>query len=742
MKKNYLLSFLLIIWGNFLLAQTITTNTGDMPTTINACGDAVIFKVNVNGPLPSGTVINAKLPSGVTFSSLVNNNVTAASTSNGVNFTLNNPLNAASDRVTIEYRVNISCTAAKTGNSVVYTSGALTHTANLATIVMPVLEVGVPANGSQSATVDVFGTAAYNFKVDHSSSAPVSEVKVFITHTTKVSITSSVGTLTYGTPSGTTQIDTLTLSGAQLAAFGDGDNYFEQGEQILGIINAKLLSCTTGETISLKAAYGCGTATSCDSGNPTNFGLAATVVGDPALTMTQVKKPWPGFLSSEYDTAEYVLKNNGTGTAYNVKVQFGFHTNSNVPQHRANLDFYDFTVNGNLMTETVDDRADFNFTSNPNGATDGLADVDGSGGFNDLPPGAQVTIRVKLSQNFTNMNEVCRTSYFNGAGTSGVDAIRWRLISATACGVDKSFDESNDNKGTNSPFTIGIIGQSSDITSSNGSVNFNSTTNNAFNAVYKFGNNNTSISTGLNVNATNAYYKLKVVLPAGVVPAATAATYSIPSTYTIALDNTLSNPATHTYYYDLKPIGTAEKNLAINGNVNIPLVVDPSCNSNGVFNVKFSVALYRDATNVYIPEMGCSTSPNFTLGCGNAPGLGIDSFDMKRQTFGYKKTAPTTLATESDVTGNELNNYLNGDKMVAAYQLTLNDPTIQSAQLTLEYDKYDWLQVGVANGGIKTITGSYFTTTENTFLACLKLTFKPRDHTTLLAMVYTNKVVI
>lgn len=705
MKNKYFLLFLAMFMSIVkIYGQNITINSADMPPNVVACGDPATFKVNVFGPLASGTVITTALPTGAKFNSLVSGNVTATPTSSGVNFTLTSALASASDQLTITYTVDTPCSPNVSGN-VVYTTGAITKSVVFPTVQYSLLEVTTVT--PPSATISVLGTQNYTYTVKQSADTYSNNIKVFITHSTKVSITTTVGTLTLGTPSGTTQTDVLELTGAQIATIGDNDTKFEKDETFTGTITAKLLSCTSGETISFKAGYGCGTTTACQTGNTTSVGLVGNTLGDPKLTMTQSKKPWPGFQTSDADNATFVLKNTGTGPALGVKVQLGFAYNGYVPAKRTYLDFYNATVGTTPMTDDAQDVLQFNFTSDPDGIGVGLDDLDGDGFYNDLPAGQSVTINAMLRQTLNTMNETCRPGYYNGAGTSGVDTTRWRLINKNSCGADLSFNETNDTLGTNTPFTVGVINQTGDINAPNGNVNF--VAGSTFSAVYSFGANATSPSSGngFSVNASGTFWRLKMVLPPGVVPSGTP-TYS-DAKYVVTYNSTVSSPSTNTYYYDLVPSNTnqGQSNLGIAGKVNIPLVVDGSCNNNGIFNIRFSAALYRDASNVFIPELGCATSPNFSLGCGSVTGLGIDSFDLKRQTFGYLNVAGTQQAVESDITGGELNNYLNGDKAVAAYKLTLVDPTIKSAVLNFEYDQYNWLQPNLANGGIKGISGSY-----------------------------------
>lgn len=706
MKKNYLFFLLLLLFQSALYrAQNITVNPGEMPNSVVACGDPGNFKFNIFGPLAQGTVITTTLPAGIKFKSLISGDVTATATTTGATFKLNNELTSASSILTVTYAVDTPCTTV-TENTITYKTGSITKTVDFPQIQYSLLEVTSVTPNSN--TINVFASQDFAFKIKQSAATYSKNVKVLITHSTNVSLSTAVGTLTLGIPTSGSQTDIIEFSGSDIASFGNGNNQLDQNEELSGIVKAKLLGCTSGETLSFRAAYGCGSFSSCTTGNVTSVGLNATPVSDPNLTMTQTKKPWPGFLKADYSSAVYELKNNGNGPAYNVKVKLGFSRNGINPEVRDYLNFFDFSVNGVLMSEN-NDIAQFNFTSDPDGPG-GLQDLDGDGFFDDLPAGATVIMNAKLEQTLNTMNEQCRAGYYNGAGTSGVDTVRWRLIYTNSCNADKSITENSDNLGTNTPYTLGIIAQTSDISAPNGNVNFNAT-NNSFSAIYNFGNNNTSISSGAGfmTNGSGAFWRVKAILPAGIsINTSSAITYS-DNRFTVTYNSAISNPSTQTYYFDLKPSATNQGNANLNiyNRLTLPLVVDPSCNSNGVYNIKFSSALYRDANNVYIPELGCTTTPNFSLGCGTLTALSIENFDLKRQTFGYINAAGTQLATESNINGIELNNYLNGDKAVAAYQLKIVDPTIKEAKLLFEYDKFNWFRKGEANGGIKNIEGTY-----------------------------------
>lgn len=191
MKKNYLLFLLLFFIGLITRGQSITIN--NMPTNVVACGDPATFRVNVFGPLASGSVITTTFPTGAKFNSLVSGNVTASATGNGVNFQLTSALTSASDQLIIEYTVNTACSPLVSGN-VTYSTGTISTTVAYPNVQRSLLEVTTVT--PPSATIDVLGTQNYTYTIKQSANTYSNNIQLYITHSTNVSITSAVGLLT------------------------------------------------------------------------------------------------------------------------------------------------------------------------------------------------------------------------------------------------------------------------------------------------------------------------------------------------------------------------------------------------------------------------------------------------------------------------------------------------------------------------------------------------------------------
>lgn len=704
MIKKTILSFLLVIFASMsIFAQTITVNPTDTPANVVACGDPGTFKFSVFGPTAANTVVTATLPAGVTFNSLVTpSGVTANTSGNVITFTIVSALTSTSAKFDVEYTLNTPCTALASNPTIVYAmAGVANKTVNYPTVGYSQLEVTTVT--PSGATIPVFSTQNYTVTVKQSAPVGVysNNIKVLITHSSNVGISSTVGVLTAGTISGGMQTDVLELSGANIQTLTGGNTRFENGETVAIPIIATLKGCTSGETIRFQAAYGCGTTAHCTTGNVTNVGLNATSIQNSSLSMTLTKQPWPGFQTANGDSAKFTLTNTGAGPAYGVAIQFGTTTNGTGGTAKPYFDYYDFKVNGVTIAEstTKQDYVEFKFTSDPDGPGVGFEDLDGDGFYNDLLPGATVNIDAMLKQMIDTSN-LCYVGYYNtGAGTSAVDQIGWTFTyKKNACSAPVS--EAGIGNNTNSPFTVGSYRAVADIAAPNDNVNFSAGS--TFNAEYSF-TNGTSFNTKKTVDGQNAFWRISVEVPAGVIP-----NPSIQPTIQGASDNsiTLVGNTGNTYYYDMKPNSTSDGNLKANGKIIIPLIVSSACSTNGVYNLKFSAALYQNATTVFVPKISCITSPNFSLNCAAPVGLNIDNFDLKRQTFGLLNNT-TTQATESQLTAVDLNHYLNGDKAVAAYQMTLVDPNITAASLRFEYDKFDWFKVIGQTSGLQSITGTY-----------------------------------
>ena len=705
MIKKTILSFLLVIFASMsIFAQTITVNPTDTPTNVVACGDPGTFKFSVFGPVAAGTKVTATLPTGITFNSLVATpGVTATSAANVVTFTITSALASNTDKIDVQYLLNTPCTALPSNPTITYAMpGATNKIVNYPTVGYSKLEVTTVT--PSGATIPVFGSQNYSVTVKQSAGTGVysTNIKVLITHSTNVGISSTVGVITPGIISGGNQTDVLEITGNDIKTLTGGtDNNFDTGETATITIKSVLKGCTAGETIRFQAAYGCGTTAHCTTGNVTNVGLNATSIQNSSLSMTLTKQPWPGFQTANGDSAKFTLTNTGAGPAYGVAIQFGTTTNGTGGTAKPYFDYYDFKVNGVTIAEstTKQDYVEFKFTSDPDGPGVGFEDLDGDGFYNDLLPGATVNIDAMLKQMIDTSN-LCYVGYYNtGAGTSAVDQIGWTFTyKKNACSAPVS--EAGIGNNTNSPFTVGSYRAVADIAAPNDNVNFSAGS--TFNAEYSF-TNGTSFNTKKTVDGQNAFWRISVEVPAGVIP-----NPSIQPTIQGASDNsiTLVGNTGNTYYYDMKPNSTSDGNLKANGKIIIPLIVSSACSTNGVYNLKFSAALYQNATTVFVPKISCITSPNFSLNCAAPVGLNIDNFDLKRQTFGLLNNT-TTQATESQLTAVDLNHYLNGDKAVAAYQMTLVDPNITAASLRFEYDKFDWFKVIGQTSGLQSITGTY-----------------------------------
>jgi hypothetical protein len=216
-----------------------------------------------------------------------------------------------------------------------------------------------------------------------------------------------------------------------LGTVGDGDNCFENGESIAFLESFRVLSCNNTQ-VRHHAYWGC-SSDLCQSAAPQSGGISfGSAV--PAITLTETV---PATIDL-CDTITYTVRvANGSGagvlTAYNLNVIFGMGHNSSPIATPLNQVLWgetyqntrhwgDFKLNGYPIPETVmtygTNPASWGrpstvpsnlFTSDPDGPG-GLADVDGDGYFDDLPPGASTTVTFKF---WTTPRSNCGTGQFD-----------------------------------------------------------------------------------------------------------------------------------------------------------------------------------------------------------------------------------------------------------------------------------------------------------------------------------------
>ena len=495
------------------------------------------------------------------------------------------------------------------------------------------------------------------------------------------------------------------------------DTKFEFEEVFSFQVNASLVTCSSGETISFQAGYGCNSFNACKTGNTISASLIPNITGSPNLTMAATKKVWPG-LTGQPDNGIYQVTNTGNANAYKVKIRLG--VSSGVANYsvskRTYFDFYNFNVNGNTIADNSQDEVSLQFATDPDGSGVGLEDLDGDGFYNDLAASQSFNIEAWLVSTI-DFSPLCPENFNSGRW----DVIRWNLVYENFCGNSTSYNVVNDSS-TNRPLSVSLLNNSV-ATIKNSSTGSNELTPGAtFDLEYILKSSYSSVRT-LNIGASDAMNRIKVELPPGVSPntviapttTATGLTAEAGGVVSFVLNSTLSSPATNTYVYDLVPKVSATLdnalhpgNLVNHGTYKIPLKVDSGCAVNALHEIKVSVMLYEDRDDLVpiIEKYWCATSDPFTLSCITPDGINLSSWSMKRATFGYANTAGTTMVNETTA-GIALRNYLDGDKIKSKHVLTFLSSTISSAFLVLRYNQHNWLQDGVSDGGIKGISGTF-----------------------------------
>lgn len=694
---------LLAITPNF--AQSITVNPAtDLPVEVIACGDQETFKFRVYGPTAANEKIEVQLPSESEYVALVSpaSGVTVNSADlKAPIFNIVNTLAGPGNFIDIEYSVLTGCTVVLDPELTLtlLSNPTINTTVDYPTVQYSVLEVNsaiVPA----SATLNVNDTQNFTFTVGNdpvSANAYSSNIYAYVMHSTNVAVTySGSGTFIAGSPSGGIITDIILLGAAEIATVGDNDNRFEKNENIDITITAELLDCPSGggETISYQAGYGACIAASspCKTGNISTSGIALAS-GAPDLHMEVVKRAWPS--PSNSDTAEFLLRNDGTGAGdiYNVSLDLGFSNGGAVytPTDFNRYTWSNFSVNGNAVANSgaQGSETNFQFSTDPDGPGVGLEDLDGDGFFDDLPVGNSFTLTNELTYNYlidTNNDTACDDMY------RGYAIVRWAHEYQDQCGNTTSLDVPMSNSESWRPWSFYNMQYSSTIeNSSSGSSNLN------VGDTFDFNINQQRGATASTLNIPGMHYEVHYTLPIGIIPNGNGTWGSHPFNLLsfnagtgVAVYSSISVPAAHRNNLALDPV--------------IPLQVDPACAGSFVGSIDYEYHLMGDPT--YEPIDLCGTGPTFTVTCGGAgPSVCVSNFTLNRTTFGFTDNTETTSVTGA-TSGIRTDHVLEGDMVRWHLEVDVSENNLTSLTALLEYDVKDWFGTQ-GDGGIKTLRVEY-----------------------------------
>lgn len=690
--------------GNILFSQSLTVPADGVPTNVIACGDAATFKINVFGPLASGTKITAQLPAEAKYQSLTSGNVTVdASNPNKPVFTTTTALASGSDFISVVYTVTTGC-AAMTAPKITYstTAPALSTTVNYATVNYPFVEV---TNVSPvSASLGVFQSQVFTVTVKETSATPSKNAIVRITHSTNVELSApNMGTLTLGTPSGTLQTDLVEIT--NFSGIGNNNTLFDQNETLDLKITAKLKGCPSGagETLSFQAAYGCNGFSACTTGNITNAGISLASQGTPALEIVATTQAHPG-LKGQKDYSVVNIKNKGTGAIYNLTFQFADtgYVNPNV-----RWIFDDYSVNNVPIANDPNSNTAFQFTFDPDGPGVGLADLDGDGFFDDLPAGQSFNLKSRWG---LDLSKFQWTDCLSPAGSGNLDEfemIRFKATYTNSCGAATNYQSNSTyfTEGQWRPLSFYNKLQSFVVNNTTAPANGSN-----FVAGDKFtvqhivsydGYNPFSFTRG-NVGASGAFWRATLKVPPSVVNDGNGSGGG--NTFIWIYNAALSSPATGILVYDAD--FTDPDSYKVSGINSFPLKVLSPCLGNYYGVIDSKISLYESA-NVKVVDMFCGSTPNITIACGNTQGIRIDNFKFDRDTYGQALINNYTGGAQLNANSPGVLPYrfLMGDMAICEIQTTVMNP-FTDAKWIFEYDADLFLQL-LNDGELKEVSGTY-----------------------------------
>ncbi|MBN8703143.1 MAG: gliding motility-associated C-terminal domain-containing protein [Bacteroidetes bacterium] len=266
-RLSFLLFFLLqLSLGGIKAQNPLIVVSSNVPSSLNVCGSSQLFSININNPSAgavTGTQVTVTMPTGVIYQagSITNagevniGNLSAPTFSVSTINSLNN--------ITLTFLASVNCninTFLATGNpiqntiTVNYTGNSqnftLNHTTGVYSIYQPNLSITTFTNQTYAGTVGGAFTRCFN--IVNGGLGALNQFTVTDVHGNGLTITS----VSPGTLSTNGNTETIILSGADFTSIGDGDNLFENGENITICENVTINNCSA-VTSNITAGWGC-----------------------------------------------------------------------------------------------------------------------------------------------------------------------------------------------------------------------------------------------------------------------------------------------------------------------------------------------------------------------------------------------------------------------------------------------------------------------------------------------------
>lgn len=323
--KKLLLSIACLLVATAAWAQPLIETT--VPASVNVCDGAATFHISVANPgstALTGVELSVALPTGVTYNAGSLNETTSfdvqeadLSNTNIPVFSANNLAPGDSLHFTISASAWMPAIAHQQAGNVfrnqltlTHNAGSTNHQTQAYNLLYPVLNIISVAPSSQNAVSGSQVTRTVTIVNAGNGRLGAMELSDAVNAAGVEWTAASSGTLNVGS-------GVLSLSGADFAAVGNGDNWFNSNESITITQTLDVSGCAASTvTSTINASWGCGGETVTTSNS---FGNVTIQLKNPNVAIDATAELSSCF-GSEQSAQEIVLTNNGQGFAANVAV--------------------------------------------------------------------------------------------------------------------------------------------------------------------------------------------------------------------------------------------------------------------------------------------------------------------------------------------------------------------------------------------------------------------------------------
>jgi len=388
---------------------------------LSVCQDesTLTVKVAITDDAADGVTIAINLPPGIvyqtgTVSTLSSNNGLTVIESNVTD--LNNPIFVinpkdlfSGDEVVFTIERIADCNAlasAQAGNFFKDSIFITTPVGNISEVnpitnSYDVLFASMSLLSPPAVTGAVNSTHNRDVKIQNGGFGCLEEVTFFVVNTgnTHNSLMAGPDLLTPSSTNGDTTF--YTLGASEIDNFGNNDDCFENGEEIVLTENFTITSCPASTNYG--AAWGC-SAEYCQI--QVKNGQINIASGVPNISTTEKLISGGSACTNAIVEVTYTNNGSGAGDAYGLVFKYGTGYSTTV-LYQSDEHFTNFSINGTTMTDTLVNGYGVGINSphyintaelgtDPDAAGSGLEDLDGDGQFDDLGVGETVVVRFEV----------------------------------------------------------------------------------------------------------------------------------------------------------------------------------------------------------------------------------------------------------------------------------------------------------------------------------------------------------